>query len=186
MSEFKRSLDAGLLAEGAIAEWLRARGNTVIPAYQIEHNDHKGPQVYTPTEELISPDLLVWKNGETCWVEAKSKSAFTWHRKSGTWNTGIDLHHYEQYRKVLEHFDGWDVWLFFLHASSQPSDIDLLHPSCPSRCPVGLFGNSLQGLTETEHHRDSRWGTGGMVYWERESLKLLAHIDEMRRRPKAL
>ena len=171
---FQTNLSSGRLAEGVIANWLRRRGNTVIPAYELESVGQKGPQVYAPNFELVAPDLLVWKDGKTCWIEAKSKSVFAWNRTTKAWVTGIDLHYYEQYQKVLSHFEfKWDVWLLFLHSSSIPSDADLRH-GCPVKCPTGLFGNSLNVLRSVEHSRDLRWGRTGMVYWQHSSLKLLA------------
>ncbi len=182
MKAFERRLATGRLTEGRIAKWLRQRGNTVIPAYEIELSQGKGPQVFTPTEELIAPDLLVWKDGRTRWIEAKCKTVFSWDRSHGPapcWVTGIDQHHYNHYQSVLSHFDfTWDVWLLFLHESSVPSEEDRRY-GCPETCPTGLFGERLAELVFREHHRDLRWGKSGMVYWSPDSFSLQIPLAEL-------
>lgn len=182
MRNFNEALVRGRLAEGRIARWLRSRGNIVIPAYEIEVSSGKGPQVFTPTEELIAPDLLVWRDGKTCWIEAKCKTVFSWDRSHGLipcWVTGIDLHHYEQYQSVFAQFNfTWDVWLLFLHESDKPSSADRGFGS-PKSCPTGLFGDRLSELVFKEHHRDSRWGKSGMVYWAHESFNLNIPLERL-------
>ena len=46
--------------------------------------------------------------------------------------------------------------------------------------PAGLFGDELLALSGREHHRSDKYGSGGMVYWEPKSLRLLASMAEMR------
>src|SRR5690606_13964443 len=139
------------------------RGWTVIPVYETELGRHKGPQIYTPEYSFIAPDLMAFKDARFRFIEAKNKSVFTWHRKTETWQTGIDLHHYRQYLAVAEHFN-LDVWLMFLHESAIPSAIDLKHSGCPSQCPIGLFANTLRRLSQDGCGRtDTRWSKSGMV-----------------------
>lgn len=102
------------------------------------------------------------------WVEAKTKTAFTWYRKTKTWQTGIDKRHWEEYKQVA---DGVDipVWLLFLHrvgntAKDTPEGM---------KSPSGLFGNNIVKLQATVDHISSKWGTSGMVYWDIASLVLL-------------
>src|SRR5215471_18319828 len=112
VNSFEDSFARGKLAEGRIAQWLRRRGCTIIPAYDIEIHAGKGPQVFTPDQALVAPDLLILKDKQPRWIEAKSKTVFSWDRSHGwepCWVTGIDLHHYEQYQAIEKHFN-WDVW----------------------------------------------------------------------------
>lgn len=176
---FQRVLALGQIAEGRIARWLRGRGLTVIPIYDLEMDTGKGPRIFPPGDGLfIAPDLLCARRGDEkpVFTEAKHKSHWSWHRKTECWTTGIDLEHYEHYQKVKNHF-GWDVWLLFLHESDTPHQRDILH-GAPDFCPNGLFGGEISVLVNREHHRSKNWGNGGMVYWDELALKKIAPITE--------
>lgn len=163
---FKEKLEEGKVGESQIAQWLKSRGHNILPVYDIEKNQHAGPAVYTSSGEMIiAPDMLVFGNGETIWIEAKHKNAFTWHRNTQKYTTGIDIHHYYQYMKIMSLVD-WPVWLLFLHRNGCAKDSD------PG--PSGLFGQSLKYLIHNENHRSEKWGKHGMVYWAVDKLKHLA------------
>lgn len=168
---FARSLEYGQAGESAIAAWLYTHGYYVLPIYEKIVDTGKGPQLFTPTKSLIAPDLLVYKQDKTAlWIEAKHKNAFTWHRITQRFVTGIDLRHYCDYCQVADE-SPWPVWLMFLHEGGQAKD------SPPS--PDGLYGNTLDHLREHENHRHGNWGSGGMVYWAIENLKKFASLDEV-------
>jgi hypothetical protein len=179
LTEFQKQFGFGRVAESKIAIWLRKKGgNTVIPVYDIEMDTGKGPQIFAPNEAFIAPDLLTFtKKDGFVFVEAKRKSVFTWYRRFECWTTGIDLRHYEDYKRVFEHF-GRPVWIMFLHESIVTSLNDQ-RLGCPCKCPVGLFGGSIKDLMRKESHRSPNHGTSGMVYWEHGSLKLLATLEEI-------
>lgn len=163
---FEKTLQQGKVGESWIATWLRGKGHHVLPVYEIEKGQYKGPAVYSACgEQIIAPDMLVFGKGKIIWIEAKHKNAVTWHRKSGRFVTGIDLHHYRQYQKIMTLVD-WPVWLLFLHQGGQAKD------SLPS--PSGLFGNELDYLTKHVNHRHSNHGKSGMVYWAINHLQKLA------------
>lgn len=171
--KFSEQLKRGQIGEGRIAAWLRGRGWSVLPVYDIEIDTGKGPRVFTPDAQLIAPDILAFRAGDILWIEAKRKSVFTWHRITSRWVTGIDLHHYSQYLKVADLVE-WPVWLLFLHENSS-------HPSRPNEpwpCPTGLFGGSLKKLAKNENHRHENWGRSGMVYWSVDVLSKIAEVDE--------
>ncbi len=168
---FKDRLEMGVAGESVIASWLRARGSTVLPVYEKIIDNGKGPQLYLPDKELIAPDFFVFRCDGAIWIEAKHKTAFTWHRNTQRWVTGIDIKHYEHYLEV-NRVTPWKVWLLFLHQGGQAKD-------SPPDSPAGLFGNTLDYLSEHENHRHSNWGRYGMVYWRYEDLKLLATLEEI-------
>lgn len=168
---FKAALQYGSAGESAIAQWLRRRGLTVLPAYEKIINSGKGPRLFLPEGLLIAPDLLVFDARRVLWVEAKHKTAFSWHRLTQRWVTGIDLHHYEHYLRVDQE-SPWPVWLMFLHEGGQAKD-------SPPNSPSGLFANSIRVLAECENHRHDAWGNGGMVYWAHDKLILLAPLAEV-------
>lgn len=155
----------GQAGEGYIARWLRSRGTTVLPVYEKVLDTGKGPQVFLPTESLVAPDFLCWNDSGVFWIEAKHKSAFSWHRNTQRWVTGIDLRHYIDYLRI-DSESPFPVWLLFLHEDGTAKD-------SPLGCPTGLFGNTLAYLHANENHRHANWGTSGMVYWSVDSLRLL-------------
>lgn len=168
VNKFAQQLEIGQLGESAIALWLRGRGWAVLPIYDIEIQTGKGPRLFAPGGEWAAPDMLAYKANDVIWIEAKHKTAFSWHRLTNRWVTGIDLRHYDHYC-AIEDSSPWPVWLMFLHRGGQAKD------SPPS--PAGLFGNRLKDLRQNENHRSDKWGKWGMVYWALPSLKLLGHVN---------
>ena len=142
-----------------------------MPAYEKEMNDYKGPQFYTAEGKFITPDLLVFNAEKIFWAEVKNKSAFSWHRNTQTWTTGIDLHHYEHYKRVRD-ISKWPVWLLFLQAGGKAKD-------SPADSPSGLYGGELEYLSAKENHRSPNWGRHGMVYWAEETLKRIADYEDV-------
>jgi len=169
---FADNLAYGQTGESTIARWLRGRGFTVLPIYEKIIDTGKGPQLFLPEgETLVAPDMLVFKGDNALWVEAKHKTAFTWHRITNRWTTGIDLHHYEHYCRI-DDYSPWPVWLLFLHRGGQAKD-------SPPNSPAGLFGNTLAHLRTCENHRHDGWGRYGMVYWGIDNLKLVAELADV-------
>lgn len=184
---FDSQLAYGKVAESYIAKWLIYRGNAVMPAYQIEKDAGKGPQLFTGKGGFVAPDIVAFTSRGVIWIEAKHKTVWSWHRNTQRWTTGIDLRHYEDYQRVARHTN-LPVWLVFYHSTDKPAQRDV-ERGCPTKCPVGLFGGEIFKLTKTENHRapglniarDGNIGHGrsGMVYWSFNSLKLLATKDEV-------
>lgn len=184
---FQKSLETGRIAEGWIAKWLISRGASILPAYEIEIPQYKGPQVFSGEGEFVSPDMLVFSDKGILWIEAKHKSVFTWHRKTSQWTTGIDLHHYGQYMHVAK-LTKLPVWLMFYHREDAPDSRDLQH-GCPSSCPTGLFGGEIFDLAMRENHRSLPidrnrsgfvgHGKSGMVYWADSAFKRIATKEQV-------
>lgn len=162
MNTFADTLNYGKIGESRIATWLKSCGYSVLPVYNVEVQSGKGPRLFTPTTQLIAPDLFVFSAAGAYWVEVKHKSAFSWHRNSEKWVTGIDLCHYLDYCKIAE-FSPFPVKLIFLHDGGQAK-------GSPPNSPVGLFGNDLSYLQRHENHRSLNWGKSGMVYWAVDDL----------------
>lgn len=177
MGKFEKSLAFGQMGESAISRWLQSRGHSVFPAYQIEHQTGKGPQLFSASGDLVLPDLLAFRSGKAHWFEAKHKTCFTWHRNTAQWTTGVDLRHYGEYQKVALR-TSLPVWLLFWHPKGNPDERDLAH-GCPTECPSGLFGGDISNLAQCVNHSSTRWGSSGMVYWSAESLIKLADSREL-------
>lgn len=175
MTTFRENLETGQLGEGTIARFLRRRGWNVLPAYDVEIGTGKGPRLYTAkTGGLVAPDMLVFRDGYIRWVEAKTKSAFTFYRKhweegrpdDHCWQDGIDTRHWREYLKVAD-TTGWDVWIMFLHPSDERPEKGTPPGKIP---PKGLFGNSIQHLRRVIDHTSDRHAYG-MTYWKLLDLR---------------
>jgi hypothetical protein len=177
MGNFERTLAFGQIGESVISRWLQSRGHAVFPAYQVEKDTGKGPQLFTQHCDLVLPDLLAFREGKAVWFEAKHKTCFSWYRIGRRWVTGIDLRHYAEYLEVAK-VTSLPVWLLFWHPLPDPSPDDQSYGS-PIECPTGLFGNDLSVLVKRESHRSDRHGRSGMVYWADTSLRLLADVHEV-------
>lgn len=184
---FQDNLAQGMVAESAIANWVKSRGSSVMPAYQVEKHSGKGPQLFTFRGGFVAPDMLVFSDHGIQWIESKHKSVFTWHRKTSQWTTGIDLKHYADYLHVAKQTK-LPVWLLFFHRESHPSADDLAS-GCPKECPTGLFGGELFSLVVKVHHQSPSFdpersgmkghGKSGMVYWAADDMRLLATKEEV-------
>jgi hypothetical protein len=172
---FESSLKFGQLGENVIAQWLRQKlGYTVLPVYEKEGGDFKGPRLFTPTEGLIAPDMWAYRRekGNTkdsmLWVEAKHKSGFDWNYKYQRLVTGIDLRHYCDYLTIADTSPrGMDFWLFFLQRGGRTKN-------STTATPAGLYFNSIHTLRKTESHRHS-----GMVYWAENAFVRIAELEEV-------
>lgn len=194
MSSFAQTLETGRIAEGLIAQWLISRGAAVMPAYEIEQSHGKGPQLFTPSADLVAPDMLAFTHKGIKWIEAKHKSVWTWHRKTKQWTTGIDLRHYGDYMRVAKQTQ-IPVWLLFFHRETAPDPRDV-EAGCPECCPTGLFGGELFSLVVSENHRSLPYdpsragfvghGKSGMVYWSHSALKQFAKREEVYQASKSL
>ena len=165
MSKFTESLQIGHVAETKIAKWLISKGHKVLPAYQIVDNKDGGPKFFCKEGNFVTPDMLVFCGNGMVWIEAKHKTAFTWHRKTQRFVTGIDIHHWNDYIKVKE-LSGLPCWLLFNHIGGVAKD------SPPS--PSGLFTGEIDYVKQNINHTHDNWGRHGMVYWSMETLKKIS------------
>jgi hypothetical protein len=169
LNNFQKQLEIGKVGESYIAKWFQKKGYNVLPVYEKEISEGKGPVLFTATlQKLISPDMLAFKGEKIYWVEVKHKSAFSWHRITGRWVTGIDLKHYNDYLEIAKTVFVWPVLLMFLHKDGIAKDTPRGMVG-----PTGLFGENILFLSENENHRSDKWGKSGMVYWSHETLKKL-------------
>lgn len=151
-----------------------------MPVYEKILDTGKGPQLYTPNTPLVAPDILAFRGNGALWIEAKTKTVFSWYGIGKRWVTGIDLHHYRQYLQVAQ-ISPWPVWMLFLHTSPVADSRDVNKWGAPKECPVGLFGGKLSFLSEKENisHEHPNWGKTGMIYWAHETLTKIAPLEEV-------
>jgi hypothetical protein len=162
VSRFNERLTLGHVVESKIAKWLIARGCHVLPAYQIIEQKANGPQLFSKAGNFVTPDMFVFSKSGALWIEAKHKTAFTYHRITGRFVTGIDLNHWRDYLEV-KRLTSVECWLMFNHLGGTAKD------SPPS--PSGLFTGEIGELSKCVNHTHANWGKHGMIYWAIHSLK---------------
>ncbi len=168
---FSEQLEKGQLVESKIAKWLAANEYTVLPVYDTSLSQ-KAPTLKLPTGTLTAPDLLVIKNKQFVWLEAKQKDVFSWYRIGQRWVTGIDLRHYADYQQI-ERETRRPVFLAFLHTQTTGTLKE------PYPCPTGLYIRKISILARLESHQSPKWGTSGMVYWADTTLHKIATLKEV-------
>ena len=165
----------GFIGESLIARWLNSRGWNVLPAYQVESDEGKGPRLYLANfQQRITPDMLVFKDMEFRWIEAKTKSAFTWYRKTGTWQTGINRRHWRDYQAVRIE-TGLEIWILFLHqpgSAAKDTPTGMVSPS-------GLYGREILDLQKSVDHESDICGS--KVYWNMRTLIRMATWEDIMR-----
>lgn len=172
---FDDQLKIGKIGESKIAKWFQGRGYNILPVYEKQINEGKGPILFTSTyKNLICPDMLIFKDKKIFWIEAKHKTAFSWHRITERWVTGIDNRHYNDYLQVATNLSGWPVYLLFLHEIGIAKDTPAGKIS-----PTGLFGEDINYLKKNINHKSDNWGTSGMVYWWVEKLKKYCDLENI-------
>lgn len=172
--KFEQALEQGKTGESAIACYMRSKGYSILPVYEKLVDEYKGPTLFmSDGRQLVAPDMLVFNGKKTFWIEAKHKNAFSWHRISKQWTTGIDKHHYQQYLEVSKNSE-WPVWLMFLHREGRAKDT-------PAGMigPTGLFGEDIEILKHKVDHMHDNWGKHGMVYWGHGALKFICSLSAL-------
>lgn len=163
----------GKTTEGVVAKWLRCNGWTVFPSFEAPQEPNKGPRLYTPSGELVMPDLFARKGNDIRLIEVKDKSVFSYHRISNKLCTGIDFYLYKNYLRVQSETP-WPVWLLFLHHKGKININGNLYDS-----PTGLFGGDLSYLKDNYSHAHENGSKNGMIYWAKDKLNLYAPIEEL-------
>lgn len=164
---FQARLTIGEQGETVVRQWLRRLGFAAIPLCDLPSSPGHGPRIAGPDEEFVAPDFLVFRAGRARFVDAKTKGQATWHRASRAWMTGISSEELAGYQQVAAAF-GIECFVFFLHMARQPD------PATSSLAPVGLFGDEVERLAASVHHRH-----GEMSFWSFRDLRLIATLDQL-------
>ncbi len=150
----------GRSGELTAARYFQGRGWFVIPSYDFAGEDgDKAPKMQGARDGFVIPDLDICKDGLRIWVEVKTKASPTLHRKSGIYEHGIPLRHYNHYRRVQSE-TGCAVWLVVLEEFSG-----------------ALIGQRLDTLEPVKRvYEGGKMSRGGMVFWPRSAFRQLCHI----------
>jgi len=124
--KFEEMLAFGQDGEKEIASVLIKNGVSLIPLYQFEH-ESKAPFLLSDNETIILPDLTCFSEN-AFFVECKRKNQ--WVHFNGRVETGLNVRHYQSYKKVKE-ITKLNVYLFFKHENEMPgiyyNEIDVLN-----------------------------------------------------------
>lgn len=170
---FKERLDTGKVGESKIASWFMKKGYSVLPVYEKENNDFKGPVIFSADGNKVAPDMIIFNKEKTLWIEAKHKTAFAWHRISQKWTTGIDRYHFNEYLSIARNTN-IPIWILFLHKNGVAKDTPSGKVS-----PTGLYGGEILELEGKINHTHQNWGKQGMVYWSESDLRLIAPLEQL-------
>jgi hypothetical protein len=174
-SDFEYYLSFGFHGEHLIRDYLRTQGFYVLPAYELESTGNfKGPRFFGPRCEYITPDMLAFYEKSIMWVEAKTKSAFTWHRLTKRYVTGIDWRCWVDYNKVAKSSEV-PVFLYFLQ---QPGHKAKDTPDYAGPSPNGLFSGEINYLGRHINHIFPKEAPA-MVYWAEDSLTKIAEYQDV-------
>lgn len=179
---FDDSLEMGGQAEEALVEWIRGRGNAVLPVGLLQNRDGRGgAHLFLKGREVAVPDLLIFPpKSQVFWAEAKRKAGFTLHRNSGDWCTGTNRRYYENYCAVAD-ITSIPVYVLFWIDGRQTK-------GSPPNNTSGLFGATLVKLSKNIHHvvPAAQMGASGIVFWKTDVLTKLASLDEVLHRGESL
>ena len=168
---FNDSLKFGLGGERIVAEIMRARGWTVVQVGG-QHGEYKGPRIELPLGlELVSPDLIVIKNGIVRWIEVKRKTQFSYHRNSEAITTGIDLHHWNEYLQN-DTYGSFPMWLFFVHEFSSVAGVPA--GTITETPKAGVYLQSVSWLSKNSSHTSMKFGGHGGIFWDIKALKCIS------------
>lgn len=118
-TSFEEALAFGEEGERLVAAYLMSRGAWVMPVYQFRKHD-QAPLIFAAGCHLIAPDLYVWRLGRDYHAECKRKTR--WVKWDGKRETGFNLRHYDEYRRVSDKTQR-EVVLFFLHEKCGPTGL---------------------------------------------------------------
>lgn len=119
--DFERALAEARVWEQKAAAWLRRRGWHVLATYDFSgKGDDKAPKLLAPPgdPDLVLPDLQMFRENGSRWVEVKYKARADHYRVGGYRVTGISRRLWGHYQRV-EEITGADVWIVFLHGQEQ-------------------------------------------------------------------
>ena len=157
--EFREAKKSGRELEEAIARILVAAGWAVIPV-TASSDVGIGPRVMSKDGTIVAPDLICFRKGRCRMVETKNKSTFSLHRNTGTWLTGIDTKHFNDYDKV-QTACGCKLCVVFLQRPEGDS-------------PSGVY---FQWVDELKQHVHHSWDENGMTYWAEKDLSRMMDWD---------
>lgn len=113
--DFRKLLAFGAEGEKEVSVYLINKGYKVLPLYQFDPDTT--PLIIGKTNNLISPDLTIFKNGKAHFIEVKNKNR--WVEFAGVRETGCDFKLYSHYKELSKN-TGIELYLIFNHVTNKP------------------------------------------------------------------
>jgi hypothetical protein len=150
----------GHSGEKRVGSLLQQLGWYVIPSYDYSgEDDNKAPKLQGARDSFVVPDLDIAKTGERRWAEVKTKATPSFTKVTGRLEHGIPMRHYRSYQRVQQ-ITGNLVWLFIYEEDTGEVRFGKL--------------DDLEGVKRV--YEGDRMSKGGMVFYPRDALRLLAHM----------
>jgi len=174
---FSESVQVARRYEMSLSKWYQKRfGVHVLATYDYSGlQDDKAPKLMSVSDGLIVPDLLVCGLGRATWIECKWKAQTVEFRKTHTTVTGISARHFAHYESVKKE-SGCSVFIMFLHIKENEMRGGQI------RGEAGRESESQGRLLLPPIHNQyqgDKFGRGGMVFWDWNSLHRFASLDEI-------
>lgn len=132
---FLRRLKDGVEGEKEVANIFLNLGYSLMPMYQFK-NLNESPKIYSDSISTVSPDLILFKNNKTVFIEVKKKTK--WIRNNKTLETGCDYRLYQEYLKIAQQTK-IKLILVFNHIKEEPTGIFYVDINTVGRYWDGTF-----------------------------------------------
>jgi len=163
---FRERLSEARAVEKKVAEYFQGLGHRVLPVYDYSGlSDGKAPKLQSSksSESLVTPDLLLAKEGICAWIEVKMKGRADYTRMTDQLETGISLRLWDHYLRVQE-CTGIEVWLLFIHKAEKK-----------------VVGECISVLKKMRprFYTGHKMGPSGMVFFPFDRLQDVCTYEEM-------
>ena len=125
---FEQQLQFGIDGEKIVAENFMQQGFFILPVYQFDVNT--APVLFSTNKQYILPDMVVFRNLECAFIEAKRKRQYV--KWKGKIETGICQRLYDHYMQIHKN-TGLDVFIVFVQEEEEPTGIFYLNLCTPGR-----------------------------------------------------
>lgn len=173
MNTFEQQLEWGEEGETQLCKWLNSFDDMSVMRVwaKIKNNIQVAPKIRIDGRYYSTPDIQVFQGDERVFVESKRMTGFTRHRKSSTWQIGIDKAKLMEYRFLQERLDQ-KIDLYFIVEGKKVTGTDQIYDS-------GIY---RMNVDEDIHHEWTMYANNRstlMVYWTEDKLTKLAEYDEV-------
>lgn len=128
--KFQLNLAYGIEGEREVAEIFIKNGYSILPMFQFKELNSAPKIIKQNNTELISPDLILFKNNKTLFVEVKKKNR--WVKNNNILETGCDYRLYTHYLDIVNN-TGINLIMVFNHVNTPPLGIYYINIKTPGR-----------------------------------------------------
>lgn len=136
---FDEQYKFGQEGEIEISNTFKNKGFMILPVWQFTKDS--APVLYGKNQDLILPDMVIFKHLECAFVEAKRKRQYV-HYEGGK-ETGISYRLYKQYM-AIHFYTGLDVLVAFLQEEEEPTGMFYVNLLTEGRLWDGINRNGVR------------------------------------------